>query len=120
MRLTGLCGANALGEKLPLFVIGKSAKPQSFKNVKNLPCRIRSQCKSWMTGELFQEWLFDPDRRMARDGRNTCMIVDNYPAHPNVDGLKATELRKFPTQHQKRNLWIKVLSDQRKQNTGHH
>ena len=95
-RLTGLCGANALGEKLPLFVIGKSAKPRCFKNVKYLPCRYRCQCKSWMTGELFQERLFDLDRRMERDGRNICMIVDNCPAHPNVDGIKATELRKFP------------------------
>ena len=34
VRLTGLAGANATGKKLPMFVIGKSAKPRCFKNVK--------------------------------------------------------------------------------------
>ena len=48
VRLTGLAAGNAVGEKLPMFVIGKSAKPQCFSGVKNLPCRYRSQKKSWM------------------------------------------------------------------------
>ena len=34
VRLTGSAGANATGEKLPMFVIGKSAKPRCLKNVK--------------------------------------------------------------------------------------
>ena len=33
---------------------------------------------------------------MERDGQKICMLVDNCPAHPNVDGLKAVELRKLP------------------------
>ena len=45
VRLTGLAAANALGEKLPMFVIGKSGKPRCFKHVKQLPCRYRSQKK---------------------------------------------------------------------------
>ena len=32
LRLTGLTAANAVGEKLPLFVIDKSKKPRCFKN----------------------------------------------------------------------------------------
>ena len=32
LRLTGLTVANAVGEKLPLFVIGKSKKPRCFKH----------------------------------------------------------------------------------------
>ena len=43
VRLTGLAAGNAVGEKLPMFVIGKSAKPRCFSEVKNLPCRYRSQ-----------------------------------------------------------------------------
>ena len=57
VQLTGLATANATGEKLSMFVIGKSAKPRYFKNVKNLPCRYRSQNKSWMDGNLFTEWV---------------------------------------------------------------
>ena len=49
VRLTGLATGNATGEKLPLFVIGKSAKPRCFSGVKTLPCRYRSQKRAgWM------------------------------------------------------------------------
>ena len=39
VRLTGLAAGNAVGEKLPMFVIGKSAKPRCCSGVKNLLCR---------------------------------------------------------------------------------
>jgi len=38
-RLTGIAAANAVGEKLPMFVIGKSARPRYFTGIRNLPCR---------------------------------------------------------------------------------
>ena len=38
VRLTGLAAGNAVGEKLPMFFIGKSKKPLCFKGVRNLPC----------------------------------------------------------------------------------
>ena len=43
VRLNGLAAGYATGEKLPLFVIGKSAKPHCFSGVKSLPCYYRSQ-----------------------------------------------------------------------------
>ena len=46
LLLTGLTAANAVGEKSPLFVIGKSKKPRCLKHIKHLPCRYRSQKKS--------------------------------------------------------------------------
>lgn len=42
-RLTGMASANATGEKLPMFVIGKSARPRCFAGFRKLPCRYRSQ-----------------------------------------------------------------------------
>ena len=36
---TGMAATSAAGEKLSIFVIGKSANPRCFKNVKSLPCR---------------------------------------------------------------------------------
>ena len=54
LRLTGLTAANAVGEKLPLFVIGKSKKPRCFKHVKHLHYRHRSQKKSWTDSILFE------------------------------------------------------------------
>ena len=55
LLLTGLTAANAIGEKLPLFVIGKSKKPRCFKHIKHLPCRNRSQKKSWVDSILFKK-----------------------------------------------------------------
>ena len=48
IRVTGLAAANKNGDKLPMFVIGKSQKPRSFKNIQKLPCRYRGQ-KSCIT-----------------------------------------------------------------------
>ena len=55
VRLTGTAAASETGEKLKMFVIGKSKKPRCFKNVNQLPCRYRAQKKSWMTGVSFEE-----------------------------------------------------------------
>ena len=84
VRLTGLATGNATGEKLPLFVIGKSAKPRCFSGRKCLPCRYRSQKKSWMDGDLFTEWVKELDRKFAAQDRKIALIVDNCPAHPKL------------------------------------
>ena len=52
-----MAAASATGEKLPMFVIGKSEKPRAFKNIKKLSFRYRAQQKSWMTAKLFEEWV---------------------------------------------------------------
>ena len=57
VRLTGMAAASAAGEKLEMFVLGKSKKPRCFKNVRQLPCQYRAQKKSWMAGVLFEEWV---------------------------------------------------------------
>ena len=44
--LTGMAVSNALGEKIPMFVIGKFASPRCFKHVRKLPCRYRFQKKA--------------------------------------------------------------------------
>ena len=61
IRITGLAAANSVGEKLPMFVIGKSKAPRCFKNVTSLPCIYRSQKKSWMNSTLFEEWVRELD-----------------------------------------------------------
>ena len=48
IRLIGVAAANAVGDKLPMFVMGKSKNPWCFKNVKSFPCQYWSQWKSWM------------------------------------------------------------------------
>ena len=96
VRLTGMAASNALGEKLPMFVIGKSAKPRCFKHVRNLPCRYRSQKKAWMDGTLFEEWLRELDRKFDMQGRKIVLVVNDCPAHPDISGLKAINLQFLP------------------------
>ena len=39
VQLTGMAVSNALGKKIPMFLIRKSPSPRCFKHVRNLPCR---------------------------------------------------------------------------------
>ena len=96
MRLTGLAASNALGEKLPMYVIGKSANPRCFKHIKSLPCKYANQAKSWMDSDIFTSWLKELDRKMIAEGRKITVIVDNCPAHPHVEGLQTVELIFLP------------------------
>ena len=96
VRLTGLAAAIATGEKLPMFVIGKSKKPRCFNGVRNLPCRYRAQKKSWMDSQLFEDWVREQDRKFEREGRKVALVVDNCPAHPDVADLKAIHLVFLP------------------------
>ena len=81
LRLTGLTAANAVGENLPLFVIGKSKKRRCFKHIK--PCRYRSQKTSWMDSILFEEWVREVDRRFTKEGRKIVYwLIIVQPTHP--------------------------------------
>ena len=42
-RITGMAASNALGDKISMFVIGKSVKPRCFKRIKKKPCRYCAQ-----------------------------------------------------------------------------
>ena len=94
--MTGLVCANAVGGKLPLLVIGKSAKPRCFKGVQNLPCTYRSQNKSWMDSALFTEWLTTLDRKFSARNKSVLLLVDNCSAHPEVQDLKSINLQFLP------------------------
>ena len=91
-----ICTSNALGDKIPMLVIGKSASPRCFKYLRNLPCRYRSQKKSWMDGTLSEEWLHELDNKFEIQGIKVVMIVDNCPPHPEVSGMKAINLQFLP------------------------
>lgn len=56
--ITVLLTCNMNGpQKLKLLIIGKSAKPCCFKGIKSLPTTNPLHKNSWMTTELFNEWL---------------------------------------------------------------
>ena len=61
-----------------------------------MPCRYRAQHKRWMSGELFEDWLHELDRKFAVSKRKIALIIDNCTAHPHVGNLKWVELIFLP------------------------
>ena len=91
-----MAAGSATGEKLPIFVIGKSKRPRCFKNVKRLPCQYTAQKKSWMDSQIFEDWVRKIDRKLRTDGRKIALIIDNCPAHPPVSDLTNIQLIFLP------------------------
>ena len=96
IRLTGMAAANATGDKIPMFAIGKSKSPHWFRGVKHLPCRYRNQNKSWMDIVLFEEWIREMDTKFTKEKKKVALIIDNCPAHPTIDNLESIELIFLP------------------------
>lgn len=85
-------------EKLRLLVIGKSKNPRCFKGLKYLEVDYESNKKSWMTSEIYENWLLKLDKKFAAQKRQTLFFVDNCPAHPKSvqSKLKNIKLVYFP------------------------
>ncbi|XP_065658055.1 tigger transposable element-derived protein 4-like [Hydra vulgaris] len=96
--LTGMVAAGAVGDKIPMFVIGKSKSPCCLKGIKHLPCRYRNQNKSWMDGVLFEEWIREMDTKFTKE-KKEAFIMDNCPAHLTIDKLKSIKLIFLTTEY---------------------
>ena len=96
VRLTGMAAGYATGEKLPMFVISKSKTLRCFKHIKNLPCKYKSQKKSWMDSQIFEEWVRKLDRTFWMEGRKIALLIDNCPAQPSVSILTNVQLVFLP------------------------
>ena len=70
-----------------MFTISKSKTPRYFKGVKNVPCRYRTQPKSWISSKLFEESVKEIDRNFGDQKRKIALIIDNCSAHPDVPAL---------------------------------
>lgn len=96
-RITLLVGANMDGsEKLPLVMIGKSANPRCFKNVKTKPVAYESNKKAWMTSKIFEGWLLQLDRKFRKQKRTIILFVDNCTAHNTIPFMENVKVVFFP------------------------
>ena len=75
-----------------MFVIWKSENPHCFKKVKHLPYKYKSQKKSWMNSEIFEEWVRKLDRKFRADDRKIALIIDNCSAHPSISNLTNVQI----------------------------
>lgn len=96
-RVTILLAANMDGsEKLKPLMIGKSAKPRCFKNIKSFPMTYRANKKSWMTGELFNEWIQLINVDMKKKQRKILLFIDNCSAHNSIPSLSNVKVVFLP------------------------
>nr|XP_006006176.1 PREDICTED: tigger transposable element-derived protein 4-like [Latimeria chalumnae] len=82
-RVSVMCCANMSGtEKRPLLVIGKSKRPQCLpKDLRSLPVTYTNSANAWMTGAIFQEWLYTWEQELRHARRKICLFVDQCSAH---------------------------------------
>ena len=57
------------------------------KSIKSLPRQYKAQPKIWIDTEIFTDSIKHLDRKFLAQNRKVMVIVDNYPAHPDVLGL---------------------------------
>lgn len=74
IRLMGMAATNALGEKLPMFVIGKSAKPQHFSGVRNIPRRYRAQKKAGWIASFLRSGLENWTASLKKQAEKLCLL----------------------------------------------
>ncbi|KAJ8889802.1 hypothetical protein PR048_009306 [Dryococelus australis] len=95
-RVTLLVGANMDGsKKLPLLIIGKSANPRCFQNVKFKTVEYKSNRKAWMTCELFEKWLVKLDKKMSKQKWEVLLFIDNCMAHKSIPVLENVKVMFF-------------------------
>ena len=85
-RITVLLIVNALGEKEPPIIIGRSLTPRCFKNGKDKRRLCGSygyaKKKTWMDSELMEEILRTLHRKCAAEDRKILLFIDNAPSYP--------------------------------------
>ena len=85
-------------EKMRPVVIGSSENPRCFKNINknNLPVFYRSNKTSWMTNDIFTEWLINADKHFKSESRNVLLFLDNFSGHKSDLNLTNIKIHYFP------------------------
>ena len=94
-------GCSALGEKLKLTVISRSAKPTTFRGKEGLcPVRYHHNKRAWTTGAEFDAYLSWLKKCIAQDRKNL-LFIDNAPGHVNLEysNIKLSFLPPNTTNH---------------------
>lgn len=74
-------------EKRKILVFEKSVKPRCFKNVQHLPVTYKTNKKTWMAYNIFEEHIRSWAKDLRNNNRKILLLVDNYPAHSELKNL---------------------------------
>ncbi|GBN46096.1 Jerky -like [Araneus ventricosus] len=100
-RVTILRCDNASGShRVKLTLVGKSKKPRCSTSTNKTALRVHymHQENAWMSSSLFSEWFHDcfvPEVKKNLKKlkvKTEILLMDNIPAHPDVDILKAENI----------------------------
>ncbi|KAG0437110.1 Tigger transposable element-derived protein 6 [Dictyocoela muelleri] len=96
-RMTVMLGLNMYGEKLKLLLIGKSNKPRGFRNIdmNTFNTVYRSNKTSWLTAEIFNDYLISLNDKLKIENRKILLLLDNFSGHK-VGNKSNIELLFFP------------------------
>ena len=56
--------------------------------METLPVIYCANRNAWMTSRIFQQWITHWDVALIREKREILVLVDNCPAHPNINSQK--------------------------------
>lgn len=84
-------------EKQKPILIGKSMRPVAFRNFNfEKYIQYENNKKSWMTGEIFNLYLYRWDKNLIKTKRKICLFIDNCPCHKVTVDLKNLEVVFLP------------------------
>lgn len=94
LRVTICLVVSMTGERFKPLVIGKSKSPRPFagRNMSRLPCMYANQPSSWMTSEIFADYLTKMDKRFKRQKRKVLLFCDQAPVHKLPDDTVFTNI----------------------------
>ncbi|GBN95759.1 Tigger transposable element-derived protein 6 [Araneus ventricosus] len=97
-RITISFCASAAGENLKPLMIWKSKTPRCFKenDISKLGIHWKSNRKAWVPAAIFEEWFTNFDKKMAKEGRNVLLILDNATCHKHQTVYKNVKLLFLP------------------------
>lgn len=96
-RCTAVICVSMMGEKLQLFIIGKSSNPRSFpKHSSENKFKYASSTNAWMTEKLFKKYLNILNLYFISKNRNVALILDQCSSHCKTLCLSNIELYFLP------------------------
>jgi len=91
-RVTLMVASSGAGKKLPLFMVGKSKKPECFRLCGDVPpMAYIHQANAWFDKEVTIHWINAVlwPWHLAQHGNVSCLLLlDNCPAHVDLDSNK--------------------------------
>ena len=85
-----------LEKSSPCLLLANPKHHDALKNINQLPCRYRSQKKSWMSGDHFGDWIRKLDSSFWAQDIKVVLLINKCPAHPETKNLTNIDLIFLP------------------------